>query len=100
MTSRCKMRRSTSKSHVGTSVSEKLTGSSLTQADLANRLNMSPSYVNQVMTGKKSSSPRWLDLVADVLNLNEQDRERLHYAGARDAGFKLDLTTPKKAGGG
>jgi plasmid maintenance system antidote protein VapI len=68
-----------------------------TQTQLANATGVSPSYVNQTISGKKYVSPEWADLVADVLKMSNTERVRLHRAAARDAGFKLDLTKKKTA---
>jgi hypothetical protein len=60
---------------------------------LANQGNaVSSSYMSQTMTGRKPVSPTWADLVADVLNLPNQERQKLHEAAAIDRGYKLDLT--------
>lgn len=80
----------------GQALAEQLEQQCSTQADLASATGTSRSYVNQTMSGKKPVSPRWADLVADVLNLPEHERAKLHRAAATDAGFKLDLTKSGK----
>lgn len=86
------MRRERTKSEFGTSVSRALAEANLTQVDLAASTNVSPSYVNQTVTGKKRVHPEWVDLVANVLKLQARERAKLHRAAAKDFGFKLDLT--------
>ena len=76
----------------GDTVRSTLTASGTTQTDLANQLGTSTSYLNHTLTGRKPVSPTWADLVADVLNLPDSERQRLHEAAAKDQGFKLDLT--------
>ena len=68
----------------------------MSQIELANALGKSASYTNQVMTGRKKPTPRWADLVADTLGLSAAQRAALHRSAAKDNGFKLDLTKPKK----
>lgn len=80
----------------GQALAEQLEIRCSTQADLASATGTSRSYVNQTMNGKKPASPRWADLVADVLNLPATERVRLHRAAATDAGFKLDFTKSGK----
>lgn len=86
-------RRTKNNTEFGTSVSKALAEANLRQNDLANRIDASPSHLNQMMTGRKTASPEWVDLVATALNLQAEQRGRLHTAAARDAGYKvLDLT--------
>jgi len=66
----------------------------MTQSDLAESLGRSPSYTNQVMTGRKGASPEWVELVADTLRLSKADRRKLHFAAAKDQGYQLDLGKP------
>jgi hypothetical protein len=87
--------RNTAYSHFGTSVSAALAERRLSQIDLATALGRSAAYVNQTMTGVKSPSAQWAD-VADVLKLSCAKRAELHAVAARDHGFKLDLTPPKR----
>jgi transcriptional regulator with XRE-family HTH domain len=79
----------------GESVSSALADRRMTQNDLATELKVSVGYVNQTMI-RKSPSPKWADLVADVLKLSGQKRIELHAAAAKSAGYKLDLTPPQK----
>jgi hypothetical protein len=90
------MARDTTYNHFGTSVSAALAERRLSQIDLATALGRWAAYVNQTMTGVKSPSAQWADLVADVLKLSRAKRAELHAAAARDHGFKLDLTPPKR----
>lgn len=78
--------------HFGTAVSNRLAAGQLTQATVAASAGTTVSYLNQTMTGRKRPSPQWADLIADVLNMNSQERANLHAAAAMDHGFKLDLT--------
>jgi ribosome-binding protein aMBF1 (putative translation factor) len=89
-------RRSKYGTEFGASVSRALAESRMTQTELAEGLGKSVSYTNQVITGRKKPTPKWADLVADVMGLSNRKRVELHRAAAKDAGFQLDLTLPKK----
>lgn len=80
----------------GESVSNALADRRMTQTELASSLNITVSYANQVMTGRKHASPRWADLVADVLKSSAAQRRELHKAAAVSAGYKLDLSPSGK----
>lgn len=77
---------------LGASVSQALAGARMTQSELAQSTNQSISYTNQIITGRRTASAGWCDLVADTLNLSDKERENLHYNAAKQAGYKLDLT--------
>lgn len=79
-------------SNFGTSVSNSLAGVRMTQSELAEKLGTSQSYVSQKLSGTRPATPRWADLIADVLGLPEEERVKLHRAAALDRGYKLDLT--------
>ena len=79
----------------GASVSTALAEAKTTQNQLATDIGASPSYLNQMMTGRKVPTPKWVNLVADTLRLQEDRRKMLHSAAAKDAGYDiLDLTKP------
>jgi transcriptional regulator with XRE-family HTH domain len=90
------MPRKANHSSFGVSVSNVLTDRHMTQTDLAAKLDVSVGYVNQTMTGSSPASPRWADMVADVLKVSATQRQELHTAAAIDAGYKLDLTPSPK----
>lgn len=82
-------------SEFGASVSTALAEAKLTQNELAAEIKASPSHLNQMMTGRKTPTPKWVDLVADTLRLQGDRRKMLHSAAAKDAGYNiLDLTKP------
>jgi len=81
--------------NVGRSLGSLLAEKGQTQGDLANSLSVTASYVSQVASGKKAASAEWLDTVAKALDLTPEERVKLHRAGAKDAGFKLDLSEPE-----
>lgn len=83
-------------SSFGASVSNALADRQMTQTDLAGSLGVSVAYANKTMTGRKPASPRWADLVADVLKMSHAQRVELHVAAAKDKGYKIDLTPSKK----
>jgi cyanate lyase len=76
----------------GSSVSAKLAELNLTQLDLSEKINKNSRYVNHTLTGYRKPQPEYVDLVANALNLNDSEREKLHWQAAKDHGFKLDLT--------
>lgn len=78
-------------SEFGQKVAKLLKQRKRTQESLADAIGRSQSYTNQIITGQKSPSGRWADLVADALELAPEERKKLHAAAARDNGFKIDL---------
>jgi transcriptional regulator with XRE-family HTH domain len=82
------------KTRVGTSLGDILSGRGLSQASAAARANISQPYFNQVVKGRRLASADWIDTVANALDLDDAEREKLHRAAARDHGFKIDLTRP------
>lgn len=86
-------RRSRYDSEFGNSVSSALTAAKLTQNDLAGNIGVSPSYLNQIMTGRKVAPPKWVEFVAAALKMQDEQRKLLHKAAAKDAGYDvLDLS--------
>jgi transcriptional regulator with XRE-family HTH domain len=78
----------------GAALGDILAERGVSQQALARRAGVSQPYVNQVATGKRRASAGWIDMVATVLELSDEERERLHRAAAKDHGFKIDLTGP------
>jgi len=70
----------------------------MSQADLAEAVGKSHAYTNQTLTGRKSASPEWVNLVAETLRLSRKQRTTLHRAAAKDQGYEIDLGEyrPKK----
>jgi cyanate lyase len=91
-------RRSSTKSTFGAAVSSLLTERRMSQADLAEAVGKSHAYTNQTLTGRKSASPEWVNLVAETLGLSRKQRATLHRAAAKDQGYEIDLGEyhPKK----
>ncbi|MBL8552434.1 MAG: helix-turn-helix transcriptional regulator [Hyphomonadaceae bacterium] len=58
---------------------------------MAKAAGSSQPYLNQVVRGERKPSADWLDLVADTMELTDEERAKLHRAGAKDQGFKIDL---------
>src|SRR5262245_7256791 len=54
----------TRSSAFGTVVSAALTERRMSQHDLAEAVGKSPAYTNQTITGRKSASPQWVNLVS------------------------------------
>lgn len=77
-------------SNFGREVSNSLASRNTTQSALATATGTTAAYVNQTITGVKRPSARWADLIADVLQLPDDERRKLHLAAAKDHGFKLD----------
>jgi len=76
----------------GSAVAEHLAKRGMTQLDLARSVKHSPSSTNMVLTGSRGASPEWVELVSRTLKLSVKEEQKLHYAAAKDHGFKLDLT--------
>lgn len=75
-------------------LTEALARHGLSQTAAAARLESSVSYVNQLATGRKRPSGEQVDKVAAALRLPPAERARLHYAAARDAGFRVEPPPP------
>lgn len=82
-------RRSKYASNFGASVSVALAEAKTTQSSLADSIGVSTSYVNQTITGHKTASPEWVEIIASTLKLSNERKRELHLAAAKDAGFKL-----------
>lgn len=80
--------------NVGRAVSDSLSSNSQTQSYLASATGLSAPYINQVVTGQKKANARWIDLVADAMDLSTKERQKLHIAAALDHGFKVGLSKP------
>jgi cyanate lyase len=91
-------RRSSTNSTFGAAVSTLLAARRMSQADLAQAVGKSHAYTNQTLTGRKSASPEWVNLVAETLRLSPKQRGTLHRAAAKDQGYEIDLGEyrPKK----
>ena len=90
------MPRQATYNNFGESVSRALADSGLTQTVLAEKLDKTVGYLNNTMTGKAAASPKWADLVADVLKVSAAKRTELHVGAAKDKGYKIDLTPSPK----
>jgi transcriptional regulator with XRE-family HTH domain len=75
------------KSKFGDSVRELLTEAGISQAELARRLDKSPAYISQTITGVAKPSARWVNLVCDILEIAPERRYELHMDAAMDHGF-------------
>lgn len=74
----------------GLEVSELLASSYMTYADLARAIGKAPNHLTNTLRGVYSKpTASWADLVANALDLPDEERRRLHLAAARDSGFKL-----------
>lgn len=73
----------------GAALDKQLKQRGLSQAALARRVGTSRSYLNQTMQGHKTPSPEWADKIADATNMTEEERETLHKAAARAAGYRI-----------
>lgn len=80
------------KTETGKTLAKMLSARGLTQYGVAaSSETLSQPYLNQVVKGHRTPSASWLDLVADVMELDDKERQKLHRAGAKDQGFKIDL---------
>jgi transcriptional regulator with XRE-family HTH domain len=70
-------RRSSTKSTFGAAVTTLLAERRMSQADLAEAVGKSHAYTNQTLTGRKSASPEWVNLVAETLRLSPKQRASL-----------------------
>lgn len=75
----------------GSSVLGILQERGMTQSELASAVGRSNTYTSEILTGKKTASAEWANLVAAALNLQPEERNALHLAAAKDHGFELPL---------
>ena len=61
------------------------------QVDMAERLNVTSSYVSSISTGSKSVTPQRIESIALKLDASKEEARRLHLSAALDLGFKLDI---------
>jgi cyanate lyase len=92
-------RQTKSTSAFGAAVSAALTERRMSQYDLAEAVGKSTAYTNQTITGRKSASPQWVNLVAETLRLSAKERMALHRAAAKDQGYEIDLGEYKPSKG-
>lgn len=76
--------------YFGQEVTTLLSERSMSQASLARAIGKAPGHLNHKIYARYSRpTASWCDLVANALDLPDQDRYRLHLAAAKDSGFKL-----------
>ena len=73
----------------GATVGSALTASNLSQAVLATGMKTTSAQVTHLLRGYRKPSPKWVDLIADTLDMSEDERRDLHLKAARQYGFKL-----------
>lgn len=74
----------------GNTVTGYLSDRNLSQRALARMTGKTPTHLNHVLTGRYSRpTAYWADIIANALDLTEEDSYRLHLAAAKDQGFKL-----------
>lgn len=76
----------------GKALDQQLRSSGTTQAALARVTNVSPSFVNGLMTGTRHISPEWAETVAMALGSSGEQKKLLHIAAAKTVGYKVDDT--------
>jgi transcriptional regulator with XRE-family HTH domain len=79
------------KSETGKTLSKILRSRKISQYSAAAASETSQPYFNQVANGRRTPSADWLNLVANALDLSEEERVKLHRAAAKDHGFDIDL---------
>ena len=82
---------SNSKGETAKALSKILRAKKITQYSAAAASETSQPYFNQVANGRRTPSADWLNLVANALNLSDEERVKLHRAAAKDHGFEIDL---------
>lgn len=75
----------------GEALRASLSARGLTQYAAAKFTGTSQAFMNQVVNGERLPSADWLDTIATVLEMPADERAKLHRAGARSHGFKIDL---------
>jgi cyanate lyase len=69
------------------SVMEKMAEADITKAELAAMIGKSSSFVTQLLNGSYQPSPQWVNLIADLLELDPDARYMLHQDACEDRGF-------------
>lgn len=88
-TSRSDERGARFRTEFGAALDAQLAPRGLRQSDVASATGRSASYLNQTMTGAKPALPEWVDIIAEAIGLDEEQRQALHRAAARDRGYKI-----------
>ena len=78
------------RTNFGEAVSSHLADRSMSQTALAQSAGMNAAYLNHTITGYRRPTASWTDLVANALQLDDNQRKALHKAAAKDNGFNLD----------
>jgi hypothetical protein len=74
----------------GQEVTSLLSAHSMSQAALARAMGKAPGHLNHKIYARYSRpTASWAELVANALDLPDEERYRLHLAAAKDSGFKL-----------
>ncbi len=73
----------------GMEVRAHLTSRNATQLALAKDLYVTSAYISSLMSGRRNPSPKWVDRIADALNITSLQRQVLHTLAAQQKGFKL-----------
>lgn len=82
--------KSPSSTNFRATVTSYLTDRGMTQAALARVAGKDPKHMNHVIRGTYSKpTASWADIIANALELPDEDRRKLHRAAALDQGFKL-----------
>ena len=69
------------------SVRKRLTEAGLSSAQFAALIGKSQSFVSQMTNGAYRPSPEWVNRLADLFKLNEDERFNLHMDACIDRGF-------------
>lgn len=59
------------------------------QKELARRMDVTATYVSDILNGNRTPNPRLCDQIADALNLSGANRKNLHWLGARQVGYDV-----------
>jgi predicted transcriptional regulator len=63
----------------------------LTQSSVATAAGVSQPYINRLIKGTATASPEWIEIIAETVGADQEERQRLHRAAARDRGYKIGL---------
>lgn len=84
------------KTAFGAALAKQLERRGMTQSEIAHDTNVSPGYVNHLLTGRKIASPEWVALIAETMALSNADRTELATAAATDNGWSELLNLTKR----
>lgn len=64
-----------------------------TQAGFARKLGKSRNYINDLLTGDRSATPMFLDLLIETFHIQDPLRTDLYRTAAIDYGYRINISS-------